>query len=763
MSLVQIIKSDGRKEDLDIKKIRTMINRMTDNLNLNPLKLEASIQKEFKNNTHSKEVQELVIKNSSNLTSIDEPEWAIASGRGYMFNLYKEAWVHNKNSYDVDYLDFLKTAIKKGKYTNILDFYTEKEIHQISKELRPERDLNYNIGAAISWNKKYLVKIKGKVFELPQQAFLTLSLIEMSREKEDRMQKVKKLYHELSTNKMSLATPFLSNLRVPGGNLSSCYITIVEDTIEGINYNEDMLTLISKAGGGVGSYLGKLRCSGSYMGDVLGLANEINLWVKKINDIAVAVNQNGKRKGAITVGLDWWYKDIYAFLEVGSETGDQRTKAHDIFPQMIINKLFLDRKKKNEDIWLVDNHEIMKKLGKEYDLTELHGPQFVEKYLEIEDLYEKGKLVNGIKANAKELWKKCLASSIETGKTFIAHKDNLNFFNPLKDYGTIQQGNLCTESFSLIKAPTNFRTTFENGEVVRKHDVGMSHTCNLVSLNFSEINTDRQLETTSRLSVRVLDNAVDFTVVPIPEGLNHNNLMRTIGIGGLGLADWMAKRNLSYEKEEDTLEVEKLYEKVFYYTVDESIELAKERGAFPLYEHSEYKKGIINGRNLEEMKAISNCPELDYDLLFSKLALYGIRNAHIHAVAPNTSTSVLMGCSASYLPVYGKLFYEENGNLVVPTPAKFIKEKLWYYKEYKNIHPKHIIRLTIRLQKWIDTGMSMELILNKRVIPSIKELDDELMNFFDNGGKTVYYIRTFDPENNDDDKKAEEDCSSCKN
>ncbi len=756
-----IIKRNGSKEPLNIIKIRDMINKACEGLKVNPLKLEATIDTTFKNNTKSSDIQDILISNVTKLTTIDEPEWNIVGGRLVLYALRSEIYKNYGYDYqqtDKTFTDYINDLIKRNDYKKELKDYTEKELETITKKINPDYDLDYTIGGALSLKKKYLQKKNNKHYELPQYADMTSAML-INRLEDNRLENVLTDYALIAKRIVSLATPFKSNLRRPNGNTSSCFILSFDDNIEDIMETYKRIALISKAGGGVGLYLGKIRPEDSML---LGnpVANNITLWIKIINDIAIAVNQLGVRLAGITPSLDVYNKDIEDFLELKSEVGELRKKAFDIFPQVIVNSVFMSRIKNNQEFWLVDNHECITKL--KIDLTELNGKEFEETYLKVEEAYESKKLTNGKKIKAKDLWKKILTAYIEMGDPYIVHKDNMNFHNPVRKDYSIQCSNLCVESFSPIIPSSNYRTEYdkENDKVINTYDVGLAHTCDLVSINLAEVLNDyKLLELSCRRSVRMLDNAMDITTPPIPESEKHNDFFRTIGVGTLGVADWMAYNKLSYIKEEDHLELEKLYEQMCYWCFDESAEIAKEKGSFLEYNKSDFKKGILLGKTKEQLTKDS-VANLDWNSLVQKIQETGIRNMLTFSIAPNTSTSVLLGASASYLPVFSKFHYESMNKLSVPVTAKFIKSRFWYYNEGHSIPTEHIIKLTTRIQKWIDTGISMELIINPE-ITNIKKISDALIDGFEKGLKTVYYSRTLDMSKNNE--KGESGCVSCAN
>jgi ribonucleoside-diphosphate reductase alpha chain len=517
----------------------------------------------------------------------------------------------------------------------------------------------------------------------------------------------------------------------------------MEDNLESIFSEITNTARISKNGGGVGVNVSRIRATGS---SVMGKANAsggIIPWIKLLNDTAIAVNQGGRRAGAVTVGVDIWHLDVPEFLEMQTENGDQRRKAYDVFPQLVIPDEFMRRVVDKSEWTLVDPYEVRAKLG--IELAELWGEKFEDAYKLIEDnlgteitLYKK--------VNARELFKDVMRSQVETGMPYLAFKDTINRANPNKHDGYIPQVNLCCESFSNV---TPGKT---------------AHCCNLVSLNLANIDTPTNLSEMCHLAVRMLDNTIDLTCPPIGEAKEHNDKYRTIGVGVMGLADWLAKRKLSYKS---FLFINILFENISYFCTQASIELAKERGHYQAFSNSEWSQGkLLGAKPVEYFSSNASQPGRWYQLAKS-IQQFGIRNSHITAVAPNTTSSLIQGCTASVLPVFKRVFTEKNSKGAIPNCPPFIKDFFWYYQENQNLDQKIVVQAIAEMQKWIDTGISMELLFNlnqgvyfpdepNRVL-TVKEIYETLVLAWESECKAVYYVRTVQKDN------FKDSCSSCTN
>ena len=754
---MMVIKRNSQVSDIDIQEIRDAIVWACQGLTVEPLELESHITAIYSNEKiTTSEIQYSLVDQALRMTSVERPEFRIVAARLLLMEIYKEA-AHYRNYEKFgygDYLEFVKSAVEKGLYDpQIFDWYTEVEIYEAGRMIHPEYDLDFEYAGARLLVNRYLIQDKDKTFELPQEMFMTVSLFLAAHEPKDkRMDIVKRFYTAIAKRKISLATPILINLRRIKGNLSSCFVAAIDDSLDSIFYTINSIAQISKNGGGVGVNISRVRANGSSIKGVSNASGGVIPWIKIMNDTAVAVNQMGKRAGALTVALDIWHLDIPDFLELQTENGDQRKKAYDIFPQIVIPDLFMERVEADEEWTLFDPHEIMLTYNK--DIVELWGDEFREFYLNIEKLNEL-KLTKKVKAKA--LFKQIMKSQIETGMPYLFFKDTVNRANPNKHDGMIGSGNLCQESFSNFKPTAVGKPVAQDDVVVQKSTGGLIHTCNLVSLNLAEIE-ESDMEESCELAVRILDNTIDMTETPIKESELHNDRYRTIGVGAMGLADLLAKSSILYDNSQEF--VSEVFENIAYFTVKASVELSKERGAYPLFNGSDWSKGILFGRDENWYKTESNLGE-KWSTLISDLKEHGIRNSQLLAIAPNTSSSLLQGCSAGVLPVYSKFHVDKNANGAIPICPPYIKEAFWYYKENKNIDQRKVVTVIAEIQKWIDQGISMEVLYNLNSDIKAKDIYDTLFTAWRAGSKTVYYTRTIQKNSNISSQK--EECVSCAN
>ena len=737
---IRVIRRDGSTTSLNIGKIRDVVEWACEGKKVNSIALEAGLTTRLRDGITTREIQDNLINCALEMCSPEEPDWRYVAGRLHIWSLWKDTLVARGYQYG-NYEKTVKTQVKKLLYDERILIYSEAELKEAGSWINSDWDIDYDYAGALLITSRYLLKN-----ELPQEALLTCSLLLATvEEPANRLPWAKKFYQAIAQRKISLATPILANLRTPKGSLTSCFILSIDDSLESIFDEITNAARISKNGGGVGVNVSRIRATGSW---VMGKANAsggIIPWIKLLNDTAIAVNQGGRRAGAVTIGVDIWHLDVPEFLEMQTENGDQRRKAYDVFPQLVITDEFMRRVINKAEWTLVDPYEVRNKLG--IELAELWGEEFEEAYRLVEANLDQEILLYK-KINARDLFKSIMRSQVETGMPYIAFKDTINRANPNKHDGYIPGVNLCTESFSNV---TPDKT---------------AHCCNLVSLNLANIDRE-EIESNCQIAVRILDNTIDITNPPFDNAKNHNDKYRTIGVGAMGLADWLAKRKLSYN---NLSEISNLFEEIGYWCTYSSMELAKERGAYQAFLGSEWSQGKLIGAKPVAWFLNNAVQPQRWQQLATDIQRFGIRNSHITAIAPNTSSSLVQGCTASVLPVYSRFFYDKWAKGTVPIAPPFIEEAFWFYPENKNLEQQQVVKAIATMQEWIDTGISMELLFNlnegvyfpeepNRCLTA-KDIFDTLVMAWELGCKAIYYIRTVQKDNF---RESDDSCSSCAN
>ena len=725
---MQVTKRNGEKEQFDISKIKKSIAFACQSTGMNPLALESKIDQFMKNGIKTKDIQANIIQHAVQLASPQEPEWLKVAGNAVAMEEWNSFKLKGKSFYEV-----LKYNVSKGEYVkDLLKFYTEDQIAELEKFMDNSKDLLHSYASLVTVKAKYLGK-----YELNQ----TMHMVNAMRfgqfePEETRIKFVKEAYDVLSNREFSLATPFMSNLR-KGGNTASCFILAIEDSLESIFNNVHRIAQISKNGGGLGIYLGFLRAKGSSVGGSKGAAGSVTQWVKIINDTLVAVNQGGKRAGAGTVALPLWHNDIFDFLDMQTEHGDQRLKSHDVFPQVVVHDIFMERDAAQEQWVTFCPFEVKNVLG--IDVRGLWGDAFREAYLKIEQAAMDGKLeVCRIVPNAREITKIIMRVSFETGLPYWFFVDAANRANPNQNdpdaYG-ILCGNLCQESFSNV-VPDKY-----------------GHVCNLGSINLGSIHSKERLAEVARIACRMLNRGVQLTKNPDAITEAHNKRYQTIGIGIMGLHDYLAKEFGNYS---NLAEIADIAECIEYHAALESVEIAKQQGSFEAFEFSGWKDGTMTKRFAD----LGN-GKYDWKYLQDQIDKHGIRNSQLTSPAPTTTTSIYQDASATFQPIYKAYFSEDNKNGSMKVAARYLeKNPIGYGKTQAKFSAIEIIDVASEIQKFTDTGISMELLFdqNKEGFKA-KDLYDAIHHAWKKGIKSIYYIRSI--KKNETLEVKEDDCVAC--
>ncbi|BAP17672.1 ribonucleoside-diphosphate reductase subunit alpha [cyanobacterium endosymbiont of Epithemia turgida] len=739
-SKIHVIRRDKSWTSLNIGKIREVVDWACKGHNLNSIALEAGLKTRLRHGITTREIQNNLINCALEMCSPDEPSWRYVAGRLHIWSLWKDILVSRGYQYG-DYDKTVRMKVESKAYDPRILAYSSEELKKAGSWINPEWDTDYDYAGAVLLTGRYLLPD-----ELPQEALLTCALLLATVESpQNRLVWAQRFYEAIALRKISLATPILANLRTPGGSLTSCFIISIDDNLESIFTEITNTARISKNGGGVGVNVSRIRATGSWVMKKANASGGIIPWIKLLNDTAIAVNQGGRRAGAVTVGVDIWHLDVPEFLEIQTENGDQRRKAYDVFPQLILTDEFMRRVMSKHEWTLVDPYEVRLKLG--IELADLWGEKFEEAYQIIEQ--KLGKEITLYKRiQARDLFKTIMRLQVETGMPYLAFKDTINRANPNKHEGYIPGVNLCTESFSNVSSGKE------------------SHSCNLVSLNLANLDTE-DLKYICAVAVRILDNTIDITNSPFDEAKAHNDKYRTIGIGCMGLADWLAKNHLSYDQ---LTKINQLFEEFSYWCTHASMELAKERQPYQAFVGSEWHQGKLIGAKPVEWFLENATHKERWKQLSEDIQTYGIRNSHITAIAPNTSSSLVQGCTASILPVYSRFFYDKWAKGTVPVAPPFIEKYFWFYSENKTLDQQKVVRAVGQIQQWIDTGISMELLFNlnqgvyfphepERTI-NAKDIFNTLVLAWQEGCKAVYYVRTVQK---DDFKEYDSGCSTCAN
>ncbi len=739
---MDIVKRNGQKEELVFAKLKKVIDfACEDYADCDPLELETALLPHFRNGITTKEIQRTLIQVAAEKTSVEQPNWQFVAAKLLVYDLYKEAAINRKYGHFGygDFYSLIVSLTEKGLYGRyILEHYSKSEIDELGAYIKPERDYLFNYIGLKTLFDRYLIKgPDGEVLELPQELFMGVAMHLAMKEK-DRLYWAKQFYDVLSRLEMTVATPTLANARKPLHQLSSCFIDTVPDNLWGIYNVNQSFAQVSKHGGGMGIYIGKVRSRGSNIRGFKGVAGGVIPWIKNYNNTAVAVDQLGVRAGAAAIYLDVWHKDIFDFLNLRTNNGDDRMKAHDIFPGVCIPDSFMRRVKEKGPWYLFDPHEIRTVKG--YSIEDYWGEEWERRY---EDCVRDPNLSKE-EVPAMDIMKKILSSAFETGTPFLFFRDTVNRMNPNKHKGVIYCSNLCTEICQNMSATELISTRHEDGIITTSMKSGDFVVCNLSSLNLGRTRTKEDIERVVTVQMRMMDNVIDLNDYPVPQAEITNMKYRAVGLGTSGYHQWLAHNKVDWESDEHVRLADELFEWINYCAVKASMEIAKEKGAYPLFEGSDWQTG--------EYFALRGYDDPKWRKLQADVARYGVRNAWMFAVAPTASTSLIAGSTAGIDPVFSKFFVEEKKNAVIPQTAPNLgPDTFWYYKEAHRIDQQWSILAAAKRQRHIDQSQSFNLYITPEI--SAKSFLDLYMSAWENGLKTVYYCRN---------KSLEvEDCVSC--
>jgi ribonucleoside-diphosphate reductase alpha chain len=787
--MLTVQKRNGRIEPLDISKIQKYTSSAVqglDNVSQSELEVDAKIQ--FRDKITTEEIQKTLIKTAVDKIDIDRPNWTYVAARLFLYDLY-----HKVNAFTGygSFEEYLERGEKEGRIA--LGLKEKYDLKGLEAHIKPERDLQFNYLGIKTLHDRYLIKNRqGKPIELPQHMFMAIAMF-LAQNELNSTDWAKKFYDVISKFEVMLATPTLSNARTTRHQLSSCYIGSTPDNIEGIFDSYKEMSLLSKFGGGIGWDWNLVRSMGGMIDGHKNAAGGVIPFLKITNDIAVAVDQLGTRKGAIAVYLEPWHMDISDFLDLKKNSGEERRRAHELFPALWINDLFMKRVEENAIWTLFDPAETG-------DLCEVFGEEFERRYI----AYEQSEVVAKEHIPAKELWKKILTSYFESGSPFLCFKDNANKANPNDHTGLIRSSNLCTEIFQntepnhyKIKIVYNDQSvdTYEehdlikvdsgivkeakkvtaldciNGKdifIVEKEMIeGKTAVCNLASVNLSKIHTKEDIERVVPIAIRMLDNVIDLNFYPHAK-VKHTNLKsRAIGLGVMGEAQMLAEARIAWGSYEHFSKIDEVMEAVSYNAILASSNLSIEKGAYPEFEGSKWSRGIfpIDTANEDAKRLVERGGLFDFmfdwEALKEKVKKNGMRNGYLMAIAPTSSISILVGTTQTIEPVYKRKWFEENLSGMIPVVVPNLSPDTWnFYTPAYDLDQRVLIKAGAIRQKWIDQGQSLNIFITLDKA-SGKYLNDIYMLAWKLGVKSTYYLRSQSPENKLEVADRSIECEGC--
>lgn len=680
---------------------------------------------------------EILIKAAVELISPEAPDWEFIASRLLLMQLERTITREEQNLYLDSFYAKLVYLTEVGLYGRyMLEQYTRAEVEELGRYIDVSRDhlLTYSSLQMIS--KRYLITTTNHVpLERPQEMFMGISMHLAIPEGKNRVRYAKKIYDILSRLQVTMATPTMSNARKPLSQLSSCFEDVMPDSLTGIYRTIDNFAQVSKFGGGMGIYMGKVRAVGSDIRGFKGVAGGVLKWIKLCNDTAVAVDQLGVRQGSVAVYLDIWHRDMPEFLQIRTNNGDDRMKAHDVFPGVCIPDYFWELVKNNieTDWYMMCPHEIHSSKG--YNLEDYWGDEWKQRYLDCINDHR----ISKRPIKVKELIRLIIKSAVETGTPFIFNRDTVNRLNPNKHQGVIYCSNLCTEiaqNQSEIK-DSSLSVHIEHGrEIVRKEtEAGDFVVCNLASLVLGRINVDdkQELQQIIHTIVRALDNVIDLNFYPIPYAEITNMKMRPIGLGTSGYHHLLALKGLKWESPEHLSYMDDLYEQINYYAIEASSLLAKEKGAYTRFDGSDWHTG--------DYFRLRGYTSENWCNLAQAVAEQGMRNSYLLAIAPTSSTSIIAGTTAGTDPVMNRFFLEEKKGNIIPRVAPDLNDQThWLYKTAHQIEQEWVVDAAAIRQRHLDQSQSVNLFITHDY--SFRRILDLYLRSWEKGLKTLYYVRS---------------------
>ncbi len=788
--MIRVVKRNGRVEALDVTKIQKYTSKAVEGLvGVSQSELEVDAKLQFRDMITSEEIQTTLIKTAVDKIDIDRPDWTFVAARLFIYDFYHK--VTGFTGYN-HLREYFERGEKEGRI--VLGLKEKYDLDDLNAYIKPERDLQFTYLGIRTLYDRYLLKdSKGVPIELPQQLFMGVAMF-LAQNEFDCQTWAKKFYDILSKFEVMAATPTLSNARTPRHQLSSCYIGSTPDNIEGIFDAYKEMALLSKFGGGIGWDWSLVRGMGSFIDGHKHAAGGIIPFLKIANDVAIAVDQLGTRKGAIAVYVEPWHVDIKDFLDLKKNSGEERRRAHDLFPAVWLNDLFMARVEADEMWTLFDPYEVT-------ELTSLYGEEFEKRYIELENSDAN---ITKERVSAKALWKEMLRSYFETGNPFLTFKDTANRANPNKHAGVIRSTNLCTEIFQNT-APNTYkvRFTFTDGSVEsydeneiltvdngttkpakkvtaldslkgkqiwivdKEKTDGDTAVCNLASVNLSKVHTEEDLARVVPIATRMLDNVIDLNFYPLAKVKKTNEKSRSIGLGVMGEAQMLAEAGIEWGSHEHFRKIDEVMESFSYHIIKESSNLALEKGPYPAFEGSDWSKGIfpIDKANENACKLVDRGGLFgythDWAALKEKVKTDGMRNGYLMAIAPTSSISILTGTTQAIEPVYKRKWFEENLSGLIPVVAPNLSAKTWqYYTSAYEMDQNVLIKAGAIRQKWLDQGQSLNIFITLDKA-SGKYLNEIYMNAWKYGLKSTYYLRSQSPESSNDIEDRSMECVGC--
>ena len=762
---IEVTLPDGTRQPLDKRRLHAIVTEACESLNdVDAAAILQDTERNLFDGVPEKDVSRMLVMSARTLIE-KQPDYSYTAARLLLDDMRTEAlsFVYNRLTHATQnemaglYADYFDKYIKRAVDLELLDArLLEYDLHHLGRQLLAERDHQFTYLGLQTLYDRYFIHSSHTRFELPQAFFMRVAM-GLAINEVNREERAIEFYKLLSSFDFMSSTPTLFNSGTLRPQLSSCYLTTVPDHLDGIFSSIKDDALLSKYAGGLGNDWTRVRGMGAHIKGTNGKSQGVVPFLKVANDTAVAVNQGGKRKGAMCAYLETWHIDIEEFLDLRKNTGDDRRRTHDMNTANWIPDLFMKRVAEDSDWTLFSPDEVP-------DLHDLSGKQFEKAYMAYEHMAARGKIAVFKTIKANTLWRKMLSMLFETGHPWMTFKDACNLRYTNQHAGVVHSSNLCTE----ITLHTN------DTEIA---------VCNLGSINLpAHVNENGldtvKLERTISTAMRMLDNVIDYNYYSVPQARDSNLKHRPVGMGLMGFQDALYKQRIPYASEDAIEFADRTMEAISYFAIKASTNLAEERGRYSSFEGSLWSKGIMPIDSIDYLAEgrgsyldLDRSHTFDWDSLRARVQKVGMRNSNTMAIAPTATISNICGVSQSIEPTYQNLFVKSNlsGEFTVVNPylIRDLRERgLWdevmandlkYYdgsvqmidrvpddlkQQYQTafeIDPRWLVEAAARRQKWIDQGQSLNLYMSE---PSGAKLDSLYKLAWVRGLKTTYYLRS---------------------
>ncbi|MDR9847107.1 ribonucleoside-diphosphate reductase subunit alpha [Herbaspirillum huttiense] len=713
---MQVTKRDGSREPRDVSKVHKVVQWACKGLDASPDELVAEANLLFHDGMKTSDIHRSLIAAAAGLNSVQKQDYTFVAARLLLQQIYKESWGGIHYPHLADYL-------AKANDESMIDarLVTLFDVTQLQDALEPTRDMQFTYIGLQTLADRYLLRDAAgkKVIELPQHFFMRVAM-GLALNEDDPTARAIEFYNVLSTFEFMSSTPTLFNAGTRHPQLASCFLNTVADSITNdpdthrfasIYGTIEECAILSKYAGGVGTDWHRVRSIGDHIKGTNGKSSGVVPYLKVYNDTAVAVNQGGKRQGSFAPYLEPHHPDFYPFTMLKKESGDERQRAHDIYPAVWLNDLLMERKEE-KGVWSFFS-------PKDYpELHELHGEAFRKRYLELEAA---GAYVE--QKPAMDVWKQILGMLFETGHPWITFKDECNRRNPQQHVGVIHNSNLCTE--------ITLNTSDEETAV-----------CNIGSVNMAVVENVNQLRHVVRTAMRMLDNVIDINFYGSDRARAANMRHRPVGLGMMGYAEWLVKNGIAFESQEHLEAADALLEQVSYFAIEASSDLAAERGSYSTFEGSLWSKGILPIDTAKPAAIALTQREyvMNWSALRTKVQKQGMRNSNTMAIAPTATISNIVGTTPTIEPPYELENVKKNtgGNFIVVDPSlRYGRPDLC--KAAHDVDQEYVIKGAAVRQKWIDQAQSTTIFVKANV--KGKDLNHLYTLAWTLGLKTTYYLR----------------------